>query len=150
MKTVVLTIILSDDLILKNIIIGENNTGIESDKDLLYQIANAIIVNKNMDGTLKDAKAIINSRMTKDQWIQKYKDNKQKFEWFIKKYIRDERIIEKLDDLVSHGDAKALYTNLNYMWSELPDDIFNIQVRPWGWLEFLDVIESFEQIIDLK
>ncbi len=59
-KSVNLTVIMNDELKLKKILIEWNETGIDSNEDLLLGIANAIIDNDRMNRAGKKALDILN------------------------------------------------------------------------------------------
>lgn len=63
------------------------------------------------------------------------------FKWFIVQYF-GETYYDTLVELASCGKNCELYNELNHVWFELPDSIFNICVCPPGWLEFLNLVEE--------
>jgi hypothetical protein len=77
--------------------------------------------------------------MTKEEWFQFVDANYPKFVWFIEKYTPKAK--EKLDKLIAERSL-SVFTMLNSIWFELPDNQFNIIENPDGWTEFLFLLEN--------
>lgn len=75
------------------------------------------------------------------QFCKDYLSKKELFKWFIEKYYGLERYLE-LWELAEQGKEDALRGELNSIWYELPDNIFNLQVCPPGWGAFITLIDE--------
>lgn len=75
------------------------------------------------------------------QFCKDYLSKKELFKWFIEKYYGLKKYLE-LWELAEQGKEDALRGELNSMWYELPDNIFNLQVCPPGWETFVTLIDE--------
>lgn len=72
---------------------------------------------------------------------REYLEQKELFRWFIVKYFGLRKYIE-LWELAENDQEKFLRDELNKIWYELPDSLFNIRVAPPGWKSFIRLIEE--------
>lgn len=70
-----------------------------------------------------------------------YLEKKELFKWFIEKYYGLKKYLE-LWELAESDQEAHLRSELNSIWFELPDSIFNIQYAPPGWEAFVSLIEE--------
>lgn len=70
-----------------------------------------------------------------------YLEKKELFRWFIEKYFGPQKYLE-LWELAEQDKEGDLRTELESIWFDLPDSIFNIQVCPSGWNSFIALIEE--------
>lgn len=72
---------------------------------------------------------------------REYLEKKELFKWFIEKYYGLSKYIE-LWELAESDQEEHLRSELNSIWFDLPDNIFNIQNNPPGWDAFVTLIEE--------
>ena len=70
-----------------------------------------------------------------------YLEKKELFKWFIEKYYGAKKYLE-LWELAEQNKESDLRNELNSIWFELPDSIFNIQCAPSGWEAFLSLVDE--------
>lgn len=70
-----------------------------------------------------------------------YLEKKELFRWFIEKYYGLKKYLE-LWELAENDQEAHLRSELNSIWFELPDSIFNIQYAPPGWESFVSLIDE--------
>lgn len=75
------------------------------------------------------------------QFCKDYLKQKNSFKWFIERYFGKDKFVE-LWNLAESGEEDELRSELNSIWYELPDNLFNILNNPPGWDEFLRLIEE--------
>ena len=75
-------------------------------------------------------------------FCREYLNRKDQFKWFIERYFGKERFI-KLYDLALSDMETELYSELESIWFDLPDNIFNISVSPKGWSMFVELLDMF-------
>lgn len=75
------------------------------------------------------------------QFCKDYLAKKELFRWFIEKYYGPKKYLD-LWELAKQGEEKALRDDLNSIWYELPDNIFNLSVCPPGWESFVSLIDE--------
>ena len=68
-------------------------------------------------------------------------EKKESFRWIIERYYGLKKYME-LWNLAENNEDEKLQTELNTIWYELPDSIFNIQNNPKGWENFLSLVED--------
>lgn len=78
--------------------------------------------------------------MTKQEWLQLFDDTKDNFKWFFDDYGYD---WNKLLELRKAEDQDGMYSYMNNVWFELPDNQFNIMRNPKGWSDFLNLLEEY-------
>lgn len=72
---------------------------------------------------------------------QDFLRKKESFRWFIVKYFGLKKFMD-LWSLAEDGKEDELNHELNVIWHDLPDSIFNIRVNPKGWETFLSLVED--------
>lgn len=75
------------------------------------------------------------------QFCKDYLQQKDSFRWFIERYFGKEKFVE-LWNLAENNEEDKLRSELNSIWYELPDNLFNIINNPAGWDEFLRLVEE--------
>lgn len=80
-------------------------------------------------------------RKMRSKYCNDYLENCKKFQWFIVQYFGLPRYA-RLIDLAMENQESALREELNCIWFDLPDSIFNIQNMPEGWECFLSFVEE--------
>lgn len=70
-----------------------------------------------------------------------YLEKKELFKWFIEKYYGLGKYLE-LQDIAENDQEARLRDELNTIWFELPDSIFNIRCAPPGWESFIALIDE--------
>lgn len=70
-----------------------------------------------------------------------YLEKKELFRWFIEKYYGTKKYLE-LWELAEDDQEAHLRSELNSIWFELPDSVFNIQCAPPGWESFVSLIDE--------
>lgn len=70
-----------------------------------------------------------------------YLEKKELFKWFIEKYYGLKKYLE-LWELAENDQEEHLRSELNSIWFELPDFVFNIQCAPPGWESFVSLIDE--------
>lgn len=78
---------------------------------------------------------------TLSPYCRKYLDNHSRFDWFIQRYYGPSKVLE-LINLAESNEEEILQNELNAIWFELPDSIFNIRNNPAGWETFLWFVED--------
>jgi hypothetical protein len=78
--------------------------------------------------------------MTKQELLQLFDDTKDNFKWFFDDYGYD---WNKLLELRKAEDQDGMYSYMNTVWYELPDNQFNIMRNPKGWSDFLNLLEEY-------
>lgn len=81
------------------------------------------------------------SREKLSDLCRSYLAKKDLFRWFIEKYYGPGKYLE-LWELAENDQESYLRNELNSIWHELPDSIFNIQSAPAGWESFVSLIEK--------
>ena len=74
-------------------------------------------------------------------FCKEYLKRRELFRWFIEKYYGLKKYVD-LMNLAEENEEDQLRHELNNMWFELPDNVFNIQNNPPGWESFLDLIDE--------
>ena len=80
------------------------------------------------------------SRNELSDLCREYLEKKESFKWFIEKYYGIEKYLE-LWELAENDQEEHLQHELNTIWFELPDSIFNIRCAPPGWEAFVTLVE---------
>lgn len=83
-------------------------------------------------------------KKTKDQLCdlcRNYLEKKELFKWFIERYYGPQKYLE-LWKLAENDQEHHLRSELEAIWFELPDNIFNIQCAPPGWGPFVALIDE--------
>lgn len=81
------------------------------------------------------------SRKELSDLCKRYLEKKEHFKWFIEKYYGPRKYIE-LWELAENNQEIYLRNELEAIWFDLPDHIFNIRENPPGWESFLSLIEE--------
>ena len=68
-----------------------------------------------------------------------YLEKKECFKWFIERYYGLQKYLE-LWELAENDQECYLRNELEAIWFDLPDSIFNIQCAPPGWESFIALI----------
>lgn len=79
--------------------------------------------------------------MTKLQWIERFDQHFHSFEWFYRDYGYEKQW-NALLEAREKEHIGTMVSNMNKIWFMLPDCIFNIKVKPNGWMEFLYILEN--------
>jgi hypothetical protein len=79
--------------------------------------------------------------MNDSQWLIEFDASKAKFQWFFLQYGFDAEW-KRLEEARSKNQVKRMLDLMNFVWFELPDDIFNIKMNPTGWSEFISLLEN--------
>lgn len=66
---------------------------------------------------------------------------KSNYQWFIEKYF-GLGLFLKLIEEAEQDEEDKLRSDLERIWFELPDSIFNLRVCPRGWSMFVDLLEE--------
>jgi len=74
-------------------------------------------------------------------FCREYLEKKGLFEWFITKYAGAKKFLE-LWELAENDQEASLRNELEGLWYQLPDSIFNIRNNPPGWTAFLNLIDE--------
>lgn len=74
-------------------------------------------------------------------FCQKYLRKKHLFKWFIERYFGSQKYID-LWEMAEKNEEQKLKTELESIWYDLPDNIFNIQNNPPGWDAFVSLIDE--------
>lgn len=69
-----------------------------------------------------------------------YLEKKERFKWFIERYYGLQKYLE-LWELAENDQECYLRNELEAIWFDLPDSIFNIQCAPPGWESFIALID---------
>lgn len=77
--------------------------------------------------------------MYKD-WFIYWDENHKTFEWFIVQYF-GQAVMDELNQFRIEEKGANMFSRLDAIWYELPDNRFNIIENPKGWHEFLMLIE---------
>ena len=99
-----------------------------------------IIEDDNRTKTGQQAK----KKKTKDQLCglcRNYLEKKELFKWFIEKYYGLQKYLD-LWELAENNQEAHLRSELNSIWFELPDSVFNIRCAPPGWESFVSLIDE--------
>lgn len=83
-------------------------------------------------------------KKTRDQLCdlcRNYLEKKERFKWFIEKYYGLQKYLE-LWELAENDQEYHLRNELEAIWFDLPDNIFNIQCAPPGWESFIALIDE--------
>ena len=72
---------------------------------------------------------------------REYLEKKELFKWFIEKYYGLQKYLD-LWELAENDEEYHLRSELNSIWFELPDSVFNIQCAPPGWESFVALIDE--------
>ena len=78
---------------------------------------------------------------TLSSYCKRYLGNHSHFDWFIQRYYGVAKVLE-LINLAESNEEEILQNELNAIWFELPDSIFNIRNNPEGWETFLKFVED--------
>ena len=70
-----------------------------------------------------------------------YLEKKGLFKWFIERYYGLQKYMD-LWELAENNQEEHLHNELNAIWFELPDNVFNIQNNPPGWEAFISLIDE--------
>lgn len=70
-----------------------------------------------------------------------YLEKKELFKWFIERYFGLPRYMQ-LWELAENDQEEYLRNELESIWFDLPDHVFNIQNNPPGWGAFIDLIDE--------
>ena len=76
-----------------------------------------------------------------NQFCRDYLAKKELFRWFIIRYYGPQKYLE-LWELAEQNEEELLRNELNEIWDDLPDSIFNLRVAPPGWETFITLIEK--------
>jgi hypothetical protein len=79
--------------------------------------------------------------MNDSQWLIEFDASKAKFQWFFLQYGFDAEW-KRLEEARAKNQVKKMLDLMNFVWCELPDDIFNIKMNPKGWNEFISLLEN--------
>lgn len=67
------------------------------------------------------------------------------FYWILDRYLKKD-YIEYYRTLAFYNMSEELYNHLNKLWYALPDSVFNFEVNPVGWSEFVSLIDDYKSI----
>ena len=98
-----------------------------------------------MQEFLKSEKSRAREQKTKavelGEYCRAYINSHKQFDWFIKRYYGPAKVLE-LWNMAEDNQEEHLRNELNAIWFELPDSIFNIRNNPEGWEAFLKLVEE--------
>lgn len=74
-------------------------------------------------------------------YCKQYLRTRKQFEWFILRYYGPAKAVELLY-LAENNEEELIRNELQAIWYELPDNLFNIRNNPEGWEVFLKLVEE--------
>lgn len=82
-----------------------------------------------------------NRKVELGEYCERYLEKHKVFDWFIERYYGPAKVLD-LWNLAEQNEEEHLRNDLNSIWFELPDHIFNIINNPRGWETFLSFVDE--------